>query len=57
MTEAEAEKLYREAEMAMLANPTDETMQAMTDAEQRWIDIGEIEAGGRPGGWRLEWSI
>jgi hypothetical protein len=43
------EQVYRESERAFVADPSDETMQAMTDAEQAWIDAEEIAAGGTPG--------
>lgn len=51
------EAAYRNAERAFVADPTDESMQRMTDAEQAWIDALEVEAGGTPGGFRVEWSI
>ena len=57
MTVEQAEQAYRAAERAFVADPTDETMAATTEAEIAWLDAGELAAGGTLGGFRLEWSI
>jgi len=56
VTVEQAEQTYRAAERAFVADPTDETMAAMTQAEIAWLDAGEIAAGGTPGFCEV-WSI